>query len=181
SGRESAGASRQLHSEGSTLALSASYELDFWGRNHDLVNSARAADKASQADLETVALTATASTASTYFELLSLRERLEIARLNLENAQAILTVTEARVREGIATPLELAQQQAQIAGQQAAIPPLEQQELQTRTALALLLGRPAEGFEVSAQNLEQIALPEVAPGLPAELLVRRPDVVRAEA
>jgi NodT family efflux transporter outer membrane factor (OMF) lipoprotein len=177
----SAGAAKQLHSEGSTLALSASYELDFWGRNHDLVNSARAADKASQADLETVALTATASTASTYFELLSLRERLEIARLNLENAQAILTVTEARVREGIATPLELAQQQAQIAGQQAAIPPLEQQELQTRAALALLLGRPAEGFDVTAQNLDQIALPEVAPGLPAELLVRRPDVVRAEA
>jgi len=177
----SAGASKQLHSESSALSLSASYELDFWGRNHDILNAARASDKASKADLETVALTATSSTASTYFQLLSLRDRLAIARLNLENAFAILTVTQARVREGIATPLELAQQQAQIAGQQAAIPPLEQQELQTRAALALLLGRPPEGFDVAGQNLDPIALPEVAPGLPAELLVRRPDVARSEA
>ncbi len=175
-----AGANKQLRSESSTLSLSASYELDFWGRNRDLVNSARASNKASKADLETVALTATSSTASTYFQLLSLRERLVIARLNLENAQTVLTVTRARVRDGIATPLELAQQQAQIAGQQAAIPPLEQQELQTSAALALLLGRPPEGFDVGAENLDAVALPEVAPGLPAELLVRRPDVVRAE-
>src|SRR5256885_10639284 len=51
------------------------------------------------------------------------------------------------VRDGIATPLELAQQRATVAGQQAAIPQLEQQELQTRATLALLLGRPPEGFD----------------------------------
>ena len=106
---------------------------------------------------------------------------LTIARLNLETAEAVLMVTESRVRNGIATPLELAQQRAQIAGIQAGIPQLEQQELQTRAALALLLGRPPEGFDVAAQDIESMALPDVAPGLPSELLARRPDVAAAEA
>jgi NodT family efflux transporter outer membrane factor (OMF) lipoprotein len=85
------------------------------------------------------------------------------------------------VRNGIASPLELAQQRQTIAGQQAQIPQLEQQELETRAALALLLGRPPEGFDVTARDLASIEAPGVAPGLPSELLVRRPDVVTAEA
>jgi NodT family efflux transporter outer membrane factor (OMF) lipoprotein len=177
----SADASQQKNFGSFGLGLGASYELDFWGRNRDIVTSAQAASKATRADRETVALTATAATASAYFQLLNLRERVAIARLNLETAQAVLAVTEARVRDGVATPLELAQQRAQIAAQQAAIPQLEQQELQTLAGLALLLGRPPEAFDVTAQDIEAIALPEVAPGLPAELLMRRPDVVAAEA
>jgi len=163
------------------LSLGASYEFDFWGRNRSLLRAAEASNRATRADRETVALTAVSATASTYFQLLSLRERLEISRLNLENAQAVLAVTEARVRNGIASPLELAQQRQTIAGQQAQIPQLEQQELETRAALALLLGRPPEGFDVTARDLASIEAPSVAPGLPSELLVRRPDVVTAEA
>ncbi len=178
----SADAARETNGRRSAgVSLGASYELDFWGKNRNLLGAAQAASKATRADRETVALTATTGAANTYFQLLSLRERLSIARLNLENSLAVLMVTEARVRDGIASPLELAQQRATVAGQQAAIPQLEQQELQTRATLALLLGRPPEGFDVSAQDLEAIALPNVAPGLPAELLVRRPDVVTAEA
>jgi NodT family efflux transporter outer membrane factor (OMF) lipoprotein len=163
------------------ISLGASYEFDFWGRNRSLVRAAQASNRATRADRETVALTAVSATASTYFQLLSLRERLEISRLNLENAQAVLAVTEARVRNGIASPLELAQQRQTIAGQQAQIPQLEQQELETRAALALLLGRPPEGFDVTGRDLQSIEAPSVAPGLPSELLVRRPDVVTAEA
>jgi NodT family efflux transporter outer membrane factor (OMF) lipoprotein len=163
------------------VSIGASYEFDFWGRNRSLLASAQASNRATRADREIVALTATAATATTYFQLLSLRERLEIARLNLENAQAVLMVTEARVRNGIASPLELAQQRSTIAGQQAQIPQLEQQELETRAALALLLGRPPEGFDVSARDLASIEAPGVAPGLPSGLLLRRPDVAIAEA
>jgi len=180
----SIGSDTNLQASGGTpagISLGASYEFDFWGRNRSLLASARASNRATRADRETVALTATAATASTYFQLLSLRERLAIARLNLENAQAVLMVTEARVRNGIASQLELAQQRSTIAGQQAQIPQLEQQELETRAALALLLGRPPEGFNVTAQDLVSIAAPSVAPGLPSGLLVRRPDIVTAEA
>ena len=163
------------------ISIGASYEFDFWGRNRSLLSSAQASNRATRFDRETVALTATAATATTYFQLLSLRERLEIARLNLENAQAVLMVTEARVRNGIASQLELAQQRSTIAGQQAQIPELEQQELETRAALALLLGRPPEGFDVSARDLASVQAPSVAPGLPSGLLLRRPDVAIAEA
>ena len=176
-----ADAVKQTHSGSFGVSLGASYELDFWGRNHDFLAAAQEADKATRADREVVALTATAGTANTYFQLLSIRERLAIARLNLESALSVLAITEARVNDGIATPLELAQQRAQIAGLQAIIPQFQQQELQTRAALAVLLGRPPEGFDVAATDLETLTIPGVAPGLPAELLVRRPDVVTAEA
>jgi NodT family efflux transporter outer membrane factor (OMF) lipoprotein len=163
------------------LSLSASYELDFWGRNRDAVVSAQAARKATAADRATVALTTVSSTANTYFQLLSLRARLTIARLNLENAQAVLQITQARVNDGIATPLELAQQLATVASQQASIPPLQQQELAARDALAVLTGRPPEGFAVAGQDLDAVVAPQVAPGLTSDLLARRPDIVTAEA
>ena len=159
-----ADAAKQTHSGSFGVSLGASYEFDFWGRNHDLLAAAQAANKATRADREIVALTATAGTANTYFQLLSIRERLAIARLNLESALAVLAITEARVNDGIATPLELAQQRAQIAGLQSVIPQFEQQELQNRAALALLLGRPPEGFDVAAADLETLAIPDVAPG-----------------
>src|SRR5258705_8820551 len=176
-----ADATKQTHFGSFAVSLGASYEFDFWGKNHDFLAAAQAVSKATRADREVVALTATAGTATIYFQLLSLRERLAIARLNLESAQSVLTITEARVNDGIATPLELAQQRAQIAGLQAVIPAFEQQELLNRAALALLLGRPPEGFDVAGADLETLAIPDVAPGLPAELLIRRPDVVVAEA
>jgi len=180
----SIGSDTNLRSAGGTptgISIGASYEFDFWGRNRSLLAGARASNRATRADRETVALTAVAATATTYFQLLSLRERIEIARLNLENAEAVLMVTEARVRNGAASALELAQQRQTIAGQRAQIPQLEQQELETRAALALLLGRPPEGFDVAARDLTSIEAPSVAPGLPSELLARRPDVVTAEA
>lgn len=163
------------------LCASASYEFDFWGRNRALLTNAKAARKATRADRETVALAVLSGTASTYFQLLSVRERLAIAHLNLENAQTILTVSQERARAGRATPLELEQQLATVADQQGAIPRLAQEELETRAALALLAGRIPEAFNVEAQDLGTIKTIEVAPGLPSELLVRRPDIVTSEA
>jgi outer membrane protein, multidrug efflux system len=163
------------------VSLGASYEVDLWNRNRNALLATIASGNATRADRETVALTAVTSVADTYFQLLSLRDRIAIARLNLENAEAVLKVTEARVRDGVGTPLELAEQRAAIAGQQAQIPQLEQQELAARESLAVLLGRPPEDFEVAGRDLTSLALPDVAPGLPSELLARRPDIASAEA
>ena len=69
----------------------------------------------------------------------------------------------------------LVQQRAALAAEQAALPPLEQQELEARNALAILLGRPPEGFAVAGENLGAPMPPAVAPGLPSALLTRRPD------
>jgi multidrug efflux system outer membrane protein len=170
-----------MHETDYSAGLEASYELDFWGKNRDLVNSAQAAVRASNADRATVALTVTSGVANTYFQLLSLRERIAVARANLKSAQDILGVVQRRVTAGFSANADLLQQRAALAAEQATLPALEQQELEARNALAILLGRPPEGFTVAGENLGALMPPVVAPGLPSALLTRRPDIVAAEA
>lgn len=163
------------------LSLSAKYEVDFWGKNHDTVDAARQQLNASRFDRETVALTVTSGVASTYLQVLTLKDRIALAQQNLANAQQVLRVVEAKARNGAVSGLDLAQQRSQVAAQQAAIPPLQLQEKQATNALALLLGRNPEGFQLAAAGLAGIALPTPGPGLPSGLLTRRPDIQAAEA
>jgi NodT family efflux transporter outer membrane factor (OMF) lipoprotein len=130
---------------------------------------------------QVVALTVTADVATTYFRVLGLRQRVAVAIQNLELARRVLTVTERRVLGGLSSRVELAQQQTLVAGQDAQIPALQQAEREALNALAILLGRPPENFLVEATGLAGIAAPPVSPGLPAELLRRRPDIAQAEA
>jgi NodT family efflux transporter outer membrane factor (OMF) lipoprotein len=160
--------------------LSPSYEIDFWGKNHAIAKSAQLSGVASQADRDTLALTVTTAVADGYFQVLSLRERLDIARANVDATREVLQVVTARFNAGASTAAELATQKAAVANAELAIPALEQQEVEARGALALLLGRTPEGFSVDAQRLDGLIEPAVAPGLPAELLTRRPDVLAAE-
>jgi multidrug efflux system outer membrane protein len=173
-------------SNGSSAAFSASYEIDLWGRNAAGVRAAASSLRATRYDFKTVRLTLVASVAGTYFQVLSLRGRVATARENLIIAERVFAVVEARVRNGAASALDLARQQTAVLSLRAAISPLELQERQTLFALALLLGRPPEGFNVGfnatvAAHLTDLAVPRVAPGLPSELLTRRPDLASAEA
>jgi NodT family efflux transporter outer membrane factor (OMF) lipoprotein len=161
--------------------LNASYEIDLWGRLSSGVRSAESSLRASRFDLETARLTLVAGVATAYFDLLSLRDRLALARANVATAERVLAVVESRVRNGAATPLDLVRQRAATVSQRATIPPLELQERQTLSALAILIGRTPAGFEVVGTSVVALAIPEIAPGLPASLLIRRPDVAAAEA
>ena len=169
------------HETDYSATLGVSYDLDFWGKNRDAVESAAAARRASLADRGTVALTVTASVANSYFQLLSLRDRIAVARANIASSQAILNIVQRRVAAGYAANADLLQERANLASQQAGLPVLEQQELEARGALAILLGRPPEGFDITPARLAVIAAPPVRPGLPSELLARRPDIAQAEA
>ncbi len=166
-----------------TGRLNASYEIDFWGRNASNARSARALVEASRYDRETVTLTTTASVANTYFALVALRERSALARQNLEAAEQLLKAIRLRAENGLANALDLAQQENLVATQRVLLPNLELQFAQNRDALAVLLGVPPQKLELSteAAALDAIALPEITPGLPAQLLTRRPDVANAEA
>ena len=164
-----------------TANINASYELDFWGRNQADARGADASLRASRYDQETVALTTTASVATTYFQVLALRDRLRVARQNADNADRILHLTELQLQAGLIGPLQMAQQQTVASNQRAQLPNIEQQERQAVAALALLLGQPPQGFDVTAQSVDKLLAPTVAPGLPSELLARRPDVAKAEA
>ncbi|WP_343584496.1 efflux transporter outer membrane subunit [Herbaspirillum sp.] len=162
-------------------ALQVSYEVDFWGKNRAGRDAAEASLRANRYDRETVALTVTSGIVSTYLQVLSLRDRLEIARQNVSTAERVLRLVEAQSRAGSASPLDLARQRSALANQKALIPDLQQQEQDAQTALAILLGRPPQNFTVQEKGLARIQMPRISAGLPSELLTRRPDIRRAEA
>ncbi len=163
------------------VSLDASYEVDLWGKARADLRSADEALKASLYSQQTVALTVTASVANTYLDVLALRQRAAIAEHNIDAANRILSITKAKVDNGVSSRLDLAQQQALVSGQKAQVPAIQESANEARFALAVLLGRPPEGFKVKGDNLDSIVAPTVAPGLPSELLHRRPDVAAAEA
>jgi len=160
--------------------LTASYELDFWGKNRALRAAARATAIASHYDKETVALTVISSVATTYFQILQFRDRLDVARQNLVNGQKILRGLQLQQTAGIATALDVAQQETTVALLDAAIPPLQQQFRQTVNALALLIGKTPESIDVDTGTLNSLKSPLVVEGLPSQLLSRRPDVAESE-
>ncbi|MGA7985995.1 MAG: TolC family protein, partial [Burkholderiales bacterium] len=152
----------------SSATLSASYELDLWGRIGFGLRSAESSLRATRFDRETVRLTLVAGVASGYFQLLSLRGRVAIAREDLAIAQRVLKVVDARVRNGAASALDLARQRAAVLTLRASIPPLELQQRQTLYALAILTGRPPESFAAAGSGVDSLAVPRVRPGLPAD-------------
>jgi NodT family efflux transporter outer membrane factor (OMF) lipoprotein len=160
--------------------LTASYELDFWGKNRAARDAARAAAVASRFDRQTVALTVVSSVASTYFQALELRDRLQVARQNLDNGEKILRGLTVEQDVGTATGLDVAQQATVVAQLYAAIPPLEETFKQTVYALAVLIGRTPETVDVSEGTLVALKTPPVVSGLPSKLLARRPDIAEAE-
>jgi outer membrane protein, multidrug efflux system len=161
--------------------LSASYEVDFWGKNRAAADSAKFLSVASRADRDTIALTTLAGVANGYFQVLSLRERLAIARSNVEAARGLMQIVDSRYKAGLSNPVEVAAQKAALAVAELTIPQLEQSEQEARAALADLLGQNPEGFTIEGAPLEAIKEPAVAAGLPSDLLIRRPDVFTAEA
>jgi multidrug efflux system outer membrane protein len=161
-------------------SLSASYELDFWGKNRAVRDAARAAATASRYDQQTIALTVISSVATTYFQALELRDRIQVAQQNLENSEKILKGFRAEQSAGTATGLDVAQQATTVALLNAALPPLLQQLRQTVHALAVLVGKTPESVDIDAGTLTNLSSPVIVEGLPSQLLSRRPDVAEAE-
>lgn len=172
---------RSRNSTGYDATLSASYEVDFWGRNRNLTEAATQSARASRFDQGTVLLTTEASIANTYFEVLAAREELRAQEENLAAARRILNVIRQQVSFGTATGLDLAQQETVVAQQEAGIPSLRQTAEQGVNALAVLTGRPPAALTVATGSFDNLRIPVAAPGQPTDLLARRPDVLAAEA
>jgi multidrug efflux system outer membrane protein len=164
-----------------SAGLSASYQQNLLGGQFDSLRAARETLRASRYDAANIGLTIESQVADQYFTVLSLRERIQIANDNIKAAKRILAITQAKVTSGVSSNLDLAEQQAVLAQQESRLPGLIELEKEARYALAILMGRAPEGYDVKALNLNGIASPAVQPGLPSELLTRRPDVAQAEA
>lgn len=167
--------------ESGQAELSIAYELDLWRANAAAAQAAQARLLASAYDLEAAQLVLQAELATTYFRALALKSRLAIARDNLAIARQLLELVQIRADLGAATELELAQQRTAVLSLEAELPSLQLQLEQAQHALAVLLGRPPQGFAIRGSGLAELRLPTVAPLQPASLLERRPDIRRAEA
>jgi len=164
-----------------SLSLNASYELDVWGLARANLHAAQEQLKSARFARQALALSVTANTANQYFAVLAIRRRLAIAHEDIDAINGILEVIKLRVKAGATSQLDLAREEAQLEAVQAQLPALETTEQESLFTLAVLLGRPPEGFAVTGHDLDGIAQPEVSAGLPSDVLLRRPDVAQAEA
>ena len=162
-------------------SLSASYELDFWGKNREAAQAAEETSIATRFDRDVVALITLTSVANAYFQVLASQDRLRTAERNIASASRILEAIKQRLTAGTGTDLDVAQQESVLANQRATVPPLRQTLAQNVNALATLVSRPPESLRVTGGSLNHIASPRVTPGLPSELLTQRPDIRRQEA
>ena len=163
------------------LGLTASYEVDFWSKNQDGANAGRLLAQATRYDRAVVALSTIASLANSYFAVLGAQDRVRIAQSNIRIAETVLRAVRERIQVGTATALDLAQQESIAASQRAQVPPLEQIVQQTRNLLAVLIGQTPESVTIRGGSLNGLRIPRVQPGIPSQLLLRRPDVAEAEA
>ncbi|MDO6487534.1 efflux transporter outer membrane subunit [Colwellia sp. 6_MG-2023] len=137
-------------------------------------------DSAQASAADTVLSTLSTAT-NTYFQLMFIRDQIKTAEQNLASAQKIARITQSKVNEGVTTAVDALQQKLAVQQRINTIENLKQSELASKSSLALLLGRTVQNFDLKATTLQDIVVPKVQPGIPSELLVRRPDIVEAEA
>ncbi len=162
------------------VAPQVRYEVDLWGANHFASEAASDALVSSAYGQEVVRLTLIADVANTYFQILSLNDRLVDATRNLENARRVQDVVDAQRRAGRLSAFEVERQHTQLSTAEATVAPLQQQLQAARDALAVLLGKAPGELSITGTTLRALAVPEVPLGLPSTLLERRPDVRQAE-
>jgi len=107
-----------------SASLSASYELDFWGKNREALQAAEETAVATRFDREVVALTTLTSVANAYFQVLASQDRIRTAERNIVSATRVLEAIRQRFKAGTGTDLDVAQQEAIVANQKASVPPL---------------------------------------------------------
>lgn len=158
-----------------------SYELDLFGKLANQTEAARWEARATEQDLQATAQSLIGTTAQLYWQLAYLNERYNVVQQNLTTAQKTYDLVRVQYRAGAVSGLDLTQAEQAIQSQQATLSQIEQQRVETRTALAVLMNMPVQQLSIQEpQRLPNIALPAIAAGLPASLLSRRPDLNAAE-
>jgi NodT family efflux transporter outer membrane factor (OMF) lipoprotein len=161
------------------LPLDASYEPDFWGRLHGLVEASRTAAQATAADLETARLGLQAELAIDYFALRGLDRDQEILNSAVDAFTQALELTGNRFRGGLASGLDVAQAETQLETTRAQAVDVRAERAALEHAIAVLVGETPAAFTLPAAPLEALP-PEVPFGVPSALLERRSDVAAAE-
>ena len=159
--------------------LSASWEIDFFGKLRRQTESARANLLASEEGRRATILTLVAGVATSYISLVSLDRQLVIAKSTVKSRAASVNVFQLRFAGGQVGQMELAQSQSEYEASLVTIPQIELQIAQQENALSILLGHNPDAVPRD-RELDDLTVPAVPAGLPSELLERRPDLRQAE-
>src|SRR5579863_2664094 len=161
------------------VALTVGYEVDVWGRIRRSLESAQAMQQASADDLRFVRLSMEASTAIDYYSLRENDAEEQVLQLTIQQLQQALDLTTRRLNGGLVSDLDVEQARTLLDQTKAQAQALDVQRAQLEHAIAVLVGRPASEFSL-AKSLFDGAPPAIPPGLPADLLTRRPDIAESE-
>jgi len=164
------------------LGFNLSWELDFWGRYTLAIRSASAQFDASMADYDGVIVSLLANVAQNYMTIRTLEQRMEVAQLNLKLQQNSQQITTAKFNAGAVSALDVDQAETLVYNTTATLSLFEQSLQQTKNSLAILLGRVPQDMNGLLTDVRPIpsSFPEVAVGMPQELIRRRPDIRIAE-
>src|SRR5262249_39295656 len=165
-----------------TLALTVNWELDFWGKIRRGIESADGAYLASIASYDQVLVTLLGDVATTYIGIRTLETQIKIAQENVVKQKKALAIAEAKYHGGTATKLDVYQAENVLGATEATIPQLTIQLDKGLNALRVLLGRAPEPLDGLLGRSPRIPVPpkDVAVGVPADLVRRRPDIRAAE-
>src|SRR4029453_3771617 len=158
--------------------LSASWELDLWGRIRRETEAARANLLASEEGRRGVTLTLISSVVASYVTLLDLDEQLRVANATVEGRQKSVDLFETRLKGRWISEFEMSQVRAEYESVAAQVPPLKQAIAVQEHALSVLVGR--NPGPIARTSQAALHAPVVPAGLPSDLLTRRPDILQAE-
>lgn len=163
------------------MGFGLTWELDFWGRFRRAIEAADANLDARVEEYDDVIVTTLADVATYYTQIRVLEQQLAFTRANIALQEQTLSIAIAKFKGGNATELDVDQAKSILAQTQAIVPQLEISMRQANNSLCVLLGIPPENLKarLGAGDIPT-APPDVAVGIPAELLARRPDVRRVE-
>jgi NodT family efflux transporter outer membrane factor (OMF) lipoprotein len=163
----------------SVLPFTVAYEVDLFGRRRRNIEAAQASYQSIAADLENVRLVIAAELAGDYFTLRQLDNELGILNRTVETLQKALQLVDSRHKGGVASGLDVAQEETLLNTTRTQAILLRQQRKQFEDAIAVLVGKPAPDFHIASKELNAEP-PALDAGLPSDLLERRPDIAEAE-
>ena len=161
------------------IPVDVSYEADVFGRVRHTVEAARANAQASAGDLESVRLSLHAELALDYFEMRTLDAEEQLLKSNVTSFEKALELTQNRYNGGVASAVDVAQAQTQLENTRTQAIDVLILRAQNEHAIATLIGQPAPAFNIPASAWNSPP-PDIPPGLPSDLLERRPDIAAAE-
>ena len=163
-----------------SASVSLGWELDLWGKLRGQRDIAQWEAQATAQDLQNTVLSLVGQSTDLYWQLGYLNQAIATGQANLERLQRTAALVQTQFDAGGVSRLEVRQAQQNIESQKAAQSQLEQQRVETRNALTVLLDGQPWPLADEPQNLDIAQSPTLAEGLPAELLARRPDLRAAE-